>query len=449
MGLDAAVTSPSERDAVLQTLGERLDHRARAAHGARSAHPEHAVSHHLHRQQPRHRAQGGGRAPELLRRRHHGHGAVEHRVGRTIPARTAHRIRSPPRGSRDRSSPSSRRRNVGLVPGDEGDYFQRLTTEIAEVKRVESALSVAVNRRAELQRQLRGEAPFVPPTDPAFAPRTPTRSAAAGHRQPHPGNADAPRRAAAALHRQTSGRDRRDARLSNSCARASRKKSRRSSAATRARPPWPVRTSNPVYQSIQLQLNQVEVDIAALRGQLVDHRRSEQELRRLVEYRARGRSRIRASHARLRRHQGPVQRAARAPRNARKLSGDAEADGRGQVQHRRSAVGGLPADVPESRRCSSSACCSSALALAPASPTCCTSEAGILAVRVAGGCHRSAGARVGDPHLARDAAGQLAQGLLRYSAASGLLLVLFASGVVLPATRSRWLRQLLGMMGDS
>src|SRR5512138_1224111 len=55
-----------------------------------------------------------------------------------------------------------KKENVGLVPGNEGGYFQRLQAEIQEVKRLESALAVATSRRAELSRQLSGETPFVP-----------------------------------------------------------------------------------------------------------------------------------------------------------------------------------------------------------------------------------------------------------------------------------------------
>src|SRR5690606_22999163 len=56
-----------------------------------------------------------------------------------------------------------KKENVGLVPGNEGGYFQRLQAEIQEVKRLESALAVATSRRTELSRQLSGETPFVPP----------------------------------------------------------------------------------------------------------------------------------------------------------------------------------------------------------------------------------------------------------------------------------------------
>jgi polysaccharide chain length determinant protein (PEP-CTERM system associated) len=41
--------------------------------------------------------------------------------------------------------------------------------------------------------------------------------------------------------------------------------------------------SNPVHQSIQLQINQVEVEIAALRSQLTDRRSNEAALRRVID----------------------------------------------------------------------------------------------------------------------------------------------------------------------
>jgi polysaccharide chain length determinant protein (PEP-CTERM system associated) len=42
-------------------------------------------------------------------------------------------------------------------------------------------------------------------------------------------------------------------------------------------------SSNPVYQSIQLQLNQADVEIASLRGQLVQHRDKAAELRKRLD----------------------------------------------------------------------------------------------------------------------------------------------------------------------
>lgn len=175
-----------------------------------------------------------------------------------------------------------KKQNVGLVPGDQGGYFERLTTEMQEVKRLESALGVANSRRTELQRQMRGETPFVPPggattvarsTGPASQQDTAGRIQEAQSRlddmllrftDKHP-DVIATRETLQQL------RDRQQEELA-----ALRRGDVGAATLTGA-------ASNPVYQSIQLQLNQTDVEIAALRSQLTDHRRNEGELRRLVD----------------------------------------------------------------------------------------------------------------------------------------------------------------------
>jgi polysaccharide chain length determinant protein (PEP-CTERM system associated) len=54
-----------------------------------------------------------------------------------------------------------KKKNVGSMPGEGGDYFARLQTEIAGEKQTRDALSLAETRRNELQRQLSGEDPFL------------------------------------------------------------------------------------------------------------------------------------------------------------------------------------------------------------------------------------------------------------------------------------------------
>ena len=54
-----------------------------------------------------------------------------------------------------------KKRNVGMMPGAEGGYFERLNTEMAAADTVRSNLSLAQSRRNELARQLSGEDPFV------------------------------------------------------------------------------------------------------------------------------------------------------------------------------------------------------------------------------------------------------------------------------------------------
>lgn len=54
-----------------------------------------------------------------------------------------------------------KKKNVGSMPGEGGDYFARLQTEIVGEKTTRDALALADTRRNELQRQLSGEDPFL------------------------------------------------------------------------------------------------------------------------------------------------------------------------------------------------------------------------------------------------------------------------------------------------
>jgi len=52
-----------------------------------------------------------------------------------------------------------KRRNVGLMPGETGDYFTRLRTERGKLDDLQGKLRLAVDRRSELSKQLEGEEP--------------------------------------------------------------------------------------------------------------------------------------------------------------------------------------------------------------------------------------------------------------------------------------------------
>lgn len=171
--------------------------------------------------------------------------------------------------------------NVGLVPGDEGGYFQRLTSEIQEVQRLEAALSVADSRRTELTRQLRGEAPFVP-IDGAGGRST---GASSGPQDTASRIQETRARLEDMLLRFTdkhpdviATRETLQQLLERRKQEIAAMKRGDSSAAA-----FTGASSNPVYQNIQLQLNQVDVEIAALRSQLADRKRNEAELRRVLD----------------------------------------------------------------------------------------------------------------------------------------------------------------------
>lgn len=174
-----------------------------------------------------------------------------------------------------------KKKNMGLVPGDNGGYFERLTTEIQEVKRLQSALQIANSRRAELQRQLRGETPFV------------AGSATAGNSQ---GVAGGPQDTASRIQETQAHLD--DLLLrytekhpeviaTKETLDALKARQQEELAALRRGDAGAAAlanaTGNPVYQGIQTQLNQADVAIAELRSQLADRQRNESELRRLVD----------------------------------------------------------------------------------------------------------------------------------------------------------------------
>ncbi len=177
-----------------------------------------------------------------------------------------------------------KRQNVGLMPGAQGDYFSRLQGEMAALDKARASYAIAVRRREELQSQLTGEQPFLNGAGAAATARPGTTTPGA------PGNDTASRI------RET------QARLDELLLRFTEKhpdvialretladlKARQQAeidAVKRGDPGAAARLgldSNPVYQSIQLQLNQTEVEIAALSGEIADHQNKIASLKQLV-----------------------------------------------------------------------------------------------------------------------------------------------------------------------
>lgn len=174
-----------------------------------------------------------------------------------------------------------KKRNVGMVPGEQqSDYFTRLQTEMDAVKRTQSAINLASTRREALQRQLRGEVPVA------------VASTGTGQNTGGTSQGDSLSRI-----KET------QARLDDLLLRFTDKhpeviatratleelKVRRNEeieALKRGDPNAAASTgasSNPVYQSIQLALNQVEVDLASLRSELADRQQKVADLRRMVD----------------------------------------------------------------------------------------------------------------------------------------------------------------------
>jgi polysaccharide chain length determinant protein (PEP-CTERM system associated) len=184
-------------------------------------------------------------------------------------------------GSAEQTLADFKKHNVGLVPGDQSDYFTRLQTEMDAVKKTQTALGIAENRRTALAQQLRGEGPL----------------AAAGS-QPTMGPNGAQSGGDTLSRIQET-----QAKLDELLLRFTEKhpdvialrqtlvdlKQRRAlelEALKRGDPGAAVSTgasANPVYQSIQLALNQADVEIAGMRGELGDHQQKVAELKRMVD----------------------------------------------------------------------------------------------------------------------------------------------------------------------
>lgn len=176
-----------------------------------------------------------------------------------------------------------KKHNVGAMPTEEGGYFARLQSEMDAVKTAQTALSVAMSRREELTRQLNGESPLSAAATPGLVPGGPGAAAGGGdtlsriretqahldelllnYTDKHPDVIAA---------RQTL--------VELTARRASEIESlRRGDASALANSGA---AANPVYQSIQLALNQADVEIASLRRQLGDHQSRVADLRRALD----------------------------------------------------------------------------------------------------------------------------------------------------------------------
>jgi polysaccharide chain length determinant protein (PEP-CTERM system associated) len=173
-----------------------------------------------------------------------------------------------------------KKRNVGVMPDSQGDYFARLQAEMLERDGVVRALRLAESRRAELQRQLSGEDPFLFgfDTQPA-AQEADTGDLAFRIREMEA-------RLEQMLLRYTEKHpevvalratiDELKGRMEEEIARA--QSTRRASASLASS-----LKSNPIYQGIQAEMNRTDVQIAELRQELAERNQRVAELQRLVD----------------------------------------------------------------------------------------------------------------------------------------------------------------------
>lgn len=170
-----------------------------------------------------------------------------------------------------------KKRNIGLIPGERGDYFTRLNQEMNGLQEAQTNLAVAASRRTELQRQLASAQAYVPGTTasgtgaPGVTPDiTQRRQEAEQHLEElllkytdrHP--------EVIALRKTIDELKQREAKEL-----AELQHGGTGTGAIRSL------SANPVYQQIQAQLNQVQVEIASYQGAAAQH---EQEIANLRKY---------------------------------------------------------------------------------------------------------------------------------------------------------------------
>jgi polysaccharide chain length determinant protein (PEP-CTERM system associated) len=163
-----------------------------------------------------------------------------------------------------------RRQNAGLLPGERGDYYQRLQRAQDELRQTELELREAVNRRDELQRQLAsgtvntGSSVSLTPTLDTRIQNIQTRldDLSLAYTDRHP-DITALRRTLEDLEQQR-----------NEALEMFRQGTRTDASALE---------QNPVFQQMRMGLSQAQVEVSALEVRAAEHRSRIAELQRLVD----------------------------------------------------------------------------------------------------------------------------------------------------------------------
>jgi polysaccharide chain length determinant protein (PEP-CTERM system associated) len=166
-----------------------------------------------------------------------------------------------------------KKENVGLLPGESGGVFERLQVEMTSLKATQSDLEVEIDRQSELRRQLTSETPFVPgggvgsagatilgsPTEEAIKQLETQRSQLLlAYTDRHPD--------VVAINEQ----------LALLYVEVERERDAMAGSATGIE--GAANSTNPVYQGVQIALNDSSVRIATLRSQIQQRERVVREL---------------------------------------------------------------------------------------------------------------------------------------------------------------------------
>jgi protein tyrosine kinase modulator len=173
-----------------------------------------------------------------------------------------------------------KKKNVGSMPGEGGDYFARLQQEMAGEQQVRQQLGLAETRRAELQRQLSGEDPFLF----NFDQNTQTGGGEAGDIPSQIANLE--KRLQEMLLRYTDKHPEVIALRDTIAQLKQRQQEELDKLKAGGRPTGTLGQSvksNPVFQGIQAELNRTEVQVAEMRQDLAQRTGRIAGLKRLVD----------------------------------------------------------------------------------------------------------------------------------------------------------------------
>jgi len=171
-----------------------------------------------------------------------------------------------------------KKHNVGMLPGERGDFFARLETEMNGLSQAQTSLAVALSRRDELKRQLAAARQFTPGTsNPVGASGAAATSDVSTRIQESEARLEELLLRFTEKHPEVIALRQTIAELKEREAKelAELQRGGQGTGAIRSL------SVNPVYQQIQMQLNQVEVDIASLRGGVAQHEKEVAALTRL------------------------------------------------------------------------------------------------------------------------------------------------------------------------
>lgn len=171
-----------------------------------------------------------------------------------------------------------KRDNLGLMPTDRGDYFSQLEGEMAAARQAQNELDLELAARAELARQLRGES--------VIGSSTIANASAGGTGTDTTSRIRETQARLDELLLRFTERHPEVLEISNQLEELKARREQELESLRRGDTGAAAATglsSNPVYQSIQLQLNQADVKIASLRGRITQHNAKIGELRKLLD----------------------------------------------------------------------------------------------------------------------------------------------------------------------